>query len=210
MLESVSVERVLGAPSVIAVVTIDDAGHAAPLAAALVAGGIRAIEVTLRTAAALEAISAMRAVEKAVVGAGTVLDANDLSRAILAGARFAVSPGFTAELARAAGPSRFAWIPGVATASEVMRARDAGFRLLKFFPAESSGAEARLRGFADVFRDVRFCPTGGITMRNAARYLALPNVACVGGSWLARPEAQRAGDWAAIRRFAREAAALRR
>lgn len=202
-------DEILAAAPVIPVIVLDDAAHAKPLAAALVAGGLRVLEVTLRTSAALEAIAQMRDVEDAIVGAGTVLDAEQLRAVAAAGAQFAVSPGLTPTLARAAQDGPIELLPGVATASEVMVARENGFQRLKFFPAESSGGVAQLKSFASVFRDVVFCPTGGITAANAKHYLGLPNVACVGGSWLTPPELVRAGNWRAITELARAAAALR-
>jgi len=174
-----------------------------------VRGGLRVLEVTLRTPAALEALHAMRAVEGAIVGAGTVLDAALYDEAIAAGARFVVSPGLTHALVTAAATRMVPLLPGAATASEIMRAREAGLTRLKFFPAESLGGVAALKGYASVFPDVRFCPTGGIDASSAPAYLALRNVACVGGSWPLPAEALAARDWARIEALAREAAALR-
>jgi 2-dehydro-3-deoxyphosphogluconate aldolase/(4S)-4-hydroxy-2-oxoglutarate aldolase len=204
-----TLDELLRLAPVVPVIVLDDVSRAAPLAQALADGRIRVLEVTLRTGAALDAITRMRAVEGVFVGAGTVLDPQQLQAAIDAGAQFAVSPGLTPSLAQAAGRAQIPLLPGVATASEVMAARDAGFRRLKFFPAESSGGVAQLRSFAAVFRDVVFCPTGGITARNASSYLELPNVACVGGSWLTPPDLVRTGNWSGITALAREAAALR-
>jgi len=205
-----NIDDILNAAPVIPVIVIDRIEDAVPLAEALVRGGLRVLEVTLRTAAALDAIRAMSAVEGAIVGAGTVLDPDQFNLTVAAGARFVVSPGFTETLVRhAAGAPEVPLLPGVATAGEMMRARDAGLRRLKFFPAESSGGAAALKGFASVFRDLRFCPTGGITAANAPGYLALPNVACVGGSWPMPFDAVKSGDWIRIERLAREAAALR-
>jgi len=205
------IDDILNAAPVIPVIVIDRVEDAVPLAQALVRGGLRVLEVTLRTPAALEAMRAMGAVEGAIVGAGTVLDPDQFNGAVAAGARFVVSPGFTETLARhAAGAPEVPLLPGTATAGEMMRARDAGLRRLKFFPAESSGGVAALKGFASVFRDLRFCPTGGITAASAPSYLALPNVACVGGSWPMPADAVKAKDWARIEQLAREAAALPR
>lgn len=201
-------ETLMRTGPVIPVIVIDRAEDALPLARALLAGGVRVLEVTLRTPAALDAIRAMSTLEGAIVGAGTVLDAELYGAATAAGARFMVSPGLTETLAAHARTQTVPLLPGVATASEAMRAREAGFRQLKFFPAESSGGAAALKGFASVFPDLLFCPTGGITADSAPRYLGLPNVACVGGSWLMPADAVAARDWSRIERLAREASAL--
>ncbi len=202
-------ETILGLAPVIAVVTLERVEVAAPLARALVAGGIRAIEVTLRTRAALEAIEAIAADGAAVVGAGTVRNADDLRAAEAAGARFAVAPGASLGLLQAAENSALPFLPGSATASEAMTFHERGFRLQKFFPAEAAGGVAYLRALAAPLPDIRFCPTGGIDAGKAAAYLALPNVIAVGGSWLAPPDRLAAGDFAAIEALARQAAALR-
>jgi 2-dehydro-3-deoxyphosphogluconate aldolase/(4S)-4-hydroxy-2-oxoglutarate aldolase len=204
-----TIESLLRMAPVIPVIVIEDARHAVPLAEALVAGGLRVLEVTLRTPAALDAIRAMTDVPGAIVGAGTVLDRAHLDAAVAAGAQFVVSPGFTDSLARAAENARVQLLPGAVTPSEVMAARDAGYRWLKFFPANASGGVRALRTYASVFADVVFCPTGGITAQIAPDYLALPNVACVGGSWLTSVDVLRAADWAAVTQAAREAVALR-
>lgn len=202
-------ETVLRQAPVVAVVVIEDVKHAVPLARALVAGGIRAIEVTLRTAAALDSIRAIAAeVEGAVVGAGTLLTSADLAASERAGARFGVSPGATPALLSAAADSALPYLPGAATASEAMTLLDQGYRLLKFFPAAYAGGADLLRALAAPLPAIRFCPTGGITAANAPRWLALPNVVCVGGSWLGAPALVRAGDWAAVEKLAREASAL--
>ncbi|HUN91362.1 MAG TPA: bifunctional 4-hydroxy-2-oxoglutarate aldolase/2-dehydro-3-deoxy-phosphogluconate aldolase [Burkholderiaceae bacterium] len=203
------VDAVMRIAPVIPVIVVERAADAAPLARALVAGGLRALEVTLRTAAGLDAIRAMAAVDGAVVGAGTVLDAAQFEAAVAAGARFVVSPGYADEVAAAARASGVPWLPGVATATEIMRARAAGLRRLKFFPAESSGGVAALKAFSSVFPDVAFCPTGGVGPSNAAQYLALPNVVCVGGSWVAPAEAMAAGGWSRIEQLAADASRLR-
>lgn len=196
---------------VMPVLVIDDAAQAVPLARALVDGGIRVLEVTLRTAAALDAIRAIAdAVPDAVVGAGTILNSVDLRNARAAGARFGISPGATAELLRDGAIAGWPFLPGAMTPSEVLAARDAGYDTLKFFPAEAAGGRAMLKAIHGPLPDIRFCPTGGITPALAQEYLALPNVACVGGSWLAPPALLAAQDWRAIRELAREAAALRR
>lgn len=202
--------QTLALAPVVPVVVVDSARDAVALARALVAGGIPAIEVTLRTAAALDAIRAIAAeVDGAVVGVGTVLDASHLHAAERAGARFAVSPGCTAALLDAADAIGLPYLPGVATASEAMILLERGYRHLKFFPAESAGGAAALRSLAGPLPRLRFCATGGIGLANARDYLALPNVAAVGGSWLTPAAAVKSGDWAAIRTLASEAAALR-
>lgn len=196
---------------VIPVIVLDDAAHAVPLARALVAGGIRMLEVTLRTPAALACIEAIaREVPEAVAGAGTVRSAADARAAQRAGARFAVSPGYTAALGQACRELGLPLLPGVATGSEILQAQEAGYSQLKFFPALQAGGAAMLKAWSGPFGDVQFCPTGGIGPANAAEFLALPNVACVGGSWLTPADAVRAGDWGRITALAREAAALRR
>lgn len=203
------IDVVMDAGPVIAVLVIARAEDAVPLARALVAGGVSALEVTLRTPAALDAIARIAGeVENALVGAGTVLSPADARAAKAAGAGFAVSPGLTGDLAKAAHDEGLPLLPGVATAGEIMAGLELGLSRFKFFPAETSGGAAAVKAFAGPFANLRFCPTGGITPANAASYLALPNVACVGGSWLAPAEAVEAGDWGRIERLAREAAAL--
>ena len=195
---------------VIPVIVIERAEWAVPMARALVEGGVRVLEVTLRTEAALAAIEAIaRAVPDAVVGAGTIRSAADVRAAQSAGARFAVSPGCTEAVAAACREAALALLPGVATASEVMRAAELGFRFLKFFPAGAAGGPALLRAWASPFQDVVFCPTGGIDAGSAPGDLALPNVKVVGGSWLTPADAMAAQDWSRITRLAREATALR-
>ena len=204
------IEAVMRVAPVIPVVVIEDAAHAVPMARALVAGGIAAIEVTLRTAAALDAIRAIATeVEGAVVGVGTVLTARDLDAARQAGARFAVSPGVSPRLLDAAEDSALPLLPGAATASEVMALLERGYRHLKLFPAVPVGGVKLLAAWAGPLPQVRFCPTGGISLGSALDFLALPNVLCVGGSWLTPASLMQAGDWAGIERLAREAAALR-
>src|SRR5690348_14196290 len=195
--------------AVVPVLTIEREADAVPLSRALYEGGLGLIEITLRTPSAPAAIAAItRELPQVVVGAGTVLRPADVVQACAAGARFLVSPGLTAELAAAALAAELPYIPGVATPSEIMTARDLGISFLKLFPAESVGGVALLRALAPVFRGVAFCPTGGIDERSAAEYLALPNVPMVGGSWMAPREAVAAGDWATIRRMAERAAAI--
>ncbi len=204
-------EELLRAGPVMPVLVIRDAGLAVDLATALVAGGIRTLEVTLRTPAALDAIRQIRdRVPGALVGAGTVLSPTDWQRAQDAGAMFGISPGLTPALLAATRLSSLPFVPGVATASEAMTALDAGFTAMKLFPAEAVGGQALLKSLHGPLPQLLFCPTGGIHPGNAAAYLALPNVGCVGGSWLAPEAALAAHDWAAITALAREAAALRR
>lgn len=196
---------------VIPVIVVADAAHAVPLARALVAGGIRMLEVTLRTNAALACIEAIaREVPDAVVGAGTVRSAADAHAAAKAGAQFFVSPGYTSPLGHACRELGLPYLPGVATSSEIMAAQDDGWHALKFFPAVPAGGVAMLKAWQGPFGDVLFCPTGGVSPANAADFLALPNVACVGGSWITPQDAIERGDWARIERLAREAKALRR
>jgi 2-dehydro-3-deoxyphosphogluconate aldolase / (4S)-4-hydroxy-2-oxoglutarate aldolase len=184
---------------VIPVLTIERLEDAVPLANALVAGGVRVLEVTLRTPVAIEAAKAiMSEVPDAVVGIGTILNADDLERAQALGAQFGISPGATPDLLRAAAASGLPFAPGIATASELMQALAHGFDLVKFFPAEQSGGIRALRALAGPFPDARFCPTGGVGEANAAAWLAEPNVVAVGGSWLCPAADIRAGNWAGI------------
>jgi 2-dehydro-3-deoxyphosphogluconate aldolase/(4S)-4-hydroxy-2-oxoglutarate aldolase len=204
------IHDIAGLSPVIPVLTIADLEHAVPLARALTAGGLRALEITLRTPAALPALSAIRkSVPEAVVGVGALTRAVDFAAADRAGAQFGVSPGFTPELAAAARGARFPLLPGVMTPTELIAARNAGFTLLKLFPALQAGGVGMLRALAAAFPDVLFCPTGGITRATAAEYLALPNVLCVGGSWVAPRAMLDAGDWSGIEELARDAASLR-
>ena len=199
------IEEIMTLSPVIAEVTVSEAARAAPLAQALVKGGVRAIEITLRTPAALAAIEAAAQVEGAVVGAGTVLSIQDLRAATEAGAKFAVSPGSTPSLLEAARAAPIPLLPGVATASELMQGLELGYSNFKFFPAEAAGGAAVLKGLAGPFPQAKFCPTGGVTLDNAGDYLSLPNVVCVGGSWLAPDKLTAAGDWDAIEALARSA-----
>lgn len=195
---------------VIPVLVIDDLRQAEPLARALVEGGLPVLEVTLRTACAIEAIAVMAKVPGARVGAGTVLSAHDAARARAAGAEFAVSPGATPALVSACVAQGLPLLPGAATASEVMVLLETGYRTLKFFPAEAAGGVALLQSLRAPLPQATFCPTGGITAENAPSYLNLQNVACVGGSWVAPAGLLKAGDWAAVTRLARKAAGLAR
>lgn len=203
-------EELLRAGPVMPVLVIRDPGLAVDLATALVAGGIRTLEVTLRTPAALGAIERIRSrVPDALVGAGTVLSPADWQRAQDAGALFGISPGLTPALLAAARRGSLPFVPGVATASEAMTALDAGFTAMKLFPAEAVGGQALLKSLYGPLPQLLFCPTGGIHPGNAAAYLSLPNVGCVGGSWLAPESLLAMHDWDAITALAREAAALR-
>jgi 2-dehydro-3-deoxyphosphogluconate aldolase/(4S)-4-hydroxy-2-oxoglutarate aldolase len=198
------IEAIMRTAPVIPVLVLDDPDEAVAIGTALVRGGLKVLEVTLRTPRALEVITAMTAIEGAIVGAGTVLDAAQLDQALDAGARFIVSPGLTDGLSRAAAARRASFLPGVANASDVMRGLDLGLNRFKFFPAEASGGLKTLRALAGPFGDVRFCPTGGITLQAAPEWLAEEAVLCVGGSWLVKPGMSAE----AIEAGAREAAAL--
>jgi 2-dehydro-3-deoxyphosphogluconate aldolase / (4S)-4-hydroxy-2-oxoglutarate aldolase len=196
---------------VIPVLTVRDAADGVAQARALVAGGLPAIEVTLRTPKALEAISAIRdQVEGAFVGAGTILTPEQIDQACEAGARFLVSPGASPRLAEAAAKAPAPFLPGVATATEAIALMDLGFRHLKFFPAESVGGAKHLGSLAAPIPGLHFCPTGGIDLAKAPTYLALPNVLCVGGSWMVPKSAIATGDYAAVEQLAREAAGLKK
>lgn len=195
---------------VIPVIAIEDLARAVPLAQALVAGGVRVLEVTLRTPVALDAIRLIaRDVPEAIVGVGTLTRPEDFAEALDAGARFGVSPGLTPVLIEAARDSGLPLLPGVMTPSDVIAARLAGFRELKLFPAQQAGGIGMLKALAGPFPDVTFCPTGGITVETAPEFLALPNVGCVGGSWLTPQGALATGAWDAITDLAQRAAALR-
>tara|TARA_R110002020_G_scaffold145912_1_gene320240 strand:+ start:2025 stop:2663 length:639 start_codon:yes stop_codon:yes gene_type:complete len=194
---------------VVPVLVIRDLAHAVPLARALVAGGLKAIEITLRTPVALEAIRAVAdEVEDAVPGAGTVLNARQYHQAVEAGSQFIVSPGTTQELLDVARKSPVPMLPGAATPSEVMALREEGYEVLKFFPAEQAGGAAYLKSLASPLAGTMFCPTGSITPDNARDYLSLSNVICVGGSWVAPTALVEAGDWDGITRLATEASWL--
>ncbi|MFN7224215.1 MAG: bifunctional 4-hydroxy-2-oxoglutarate aldolase/2-dehydro-3-deoxy-phosphogluconate aldolase [Paracoccaceae bacterium] len=194
---------------VVPVLVIDDLAHARPLAEALVAGGLPALEVTLRTPCALDAIRAMSEVPGGVVGAGTLLTPADVKAAKAAGATFGVSPGSTPRLLDACAEYDLPLLPGAVTASEVMALLELGYTVQKFFPAEQSGGAAFLKSIGSPIPQVSFCPTGGISLKNALDYLGLKTVLCVGGSWVAPKEAMATGDWAAITRLAAEAKTLR-
>ena len=205
-----SVIDILRLGPVMPVLVIDDLAHAVPLARALVAGGIRVLEVTLRTAVALDAVRAMcAAVPDAVVGVGTLTSPQDLADSKAAGAVFGVSPGLTASLLEAARQTGLPLLPGTMTPSDVMTARAAGLTACKLFPAAVAGGVGMLKALYGPFADMVFCPTGGIDAASAPQYLALPNVACVGGSWLAPKALVQAGDWPAITALAKAASRLR-
>jgi 2-dehydro-3-deoxyphosphogluconate aldolase/(4S)-4-hydroxy-2-oxoglutarate aldolase len=207
----VNVLQIMRTSPVIPVIVVEKIEHAVPLARALVAGGVRVLELTLRTAVALQAIEAIaREVEGAIIGVGTITRPEDFDLSTKAGAVFGVSPGLTAALVSAAKDSALPLLPGVMTPSDVITARAAGFSELKLFPAQQAGGIGMLRALAGPFPDVTFCPTGGVSAATAPDFLALPNVACVGGSWLTPRDAIDAGEWSRITALAREATALQR
>ena len=195
---------------VIPVIVLHNAEHAVPMAKALLAGGIRVLEVTLRTPQGLACIEAIaKQLPEAIVGAGTVRNAADAAAAARAGARFAVSPGYTSKLGQACRDLNLPLLPGVATSSEIMMAQEDGFAELKFFPAVQSGGIQMLKAWQGPFGELRFCPTGGISPGNAAEFLALSNVVCVGGSWLVPASAVESGNWSLITELAQATQALR-
>ncbi len=202
-----AIETIMRTSPVIPVLVMDDVAHAVPVAEALVAGGLKVLEVTLRTAGALDVIRAMSSVPGAIVGAGTVLNLRDMDAAIAHGAQFIVAPGLTESLAHAARDREIPFLPGIATASDLMRGLDLGLNRFKFFPAEAAGGLKALKALAGPFYSARFCPTGGITQASAPQWLADPAVLCVGGSWLV---GKAVPDIAAIRAAAEAAAALPR
>ena len=195
---------------VIPVIVLNDVAHAVPLARALLQGGIRMLEITLRTPQALSCMEAIaREVPEAVVGAGTVRSAADAQAAAMAGARFAVSPGYTHKIGQTCRDLGLALLPGVATGSEILMCQEGGLTELKFVPAMQAGGVAMLKALGGPFGEIRFCPTGGITPINAPEFLTLPNVVCVGGSWMVPPDALAAGDWTRITQLARQTLLLR-
>ena len=195
---------------IVPVLVVDDAAHAQPLAQALITGGLPALEVTLRTPAALEVIAEMAKVEGGVVGAGTLLTPEDVQAAIDAGAKFGVSPGATDRLLDACEEAGLPLLPGVASATEAMRLLERGYTMLKFFPAEAAGGAPAVKAIGAPIPQVSFCPTGGVSPANANSYLSLPNVVCAGGSWVAPKDKMQAGDWDGITTIAKAAAALSR
>jgi 2-dehydro-3-deoxyphosphogluconate aldolase/(4S)-4-hydroxy-2-oxoglutarate aldolase len=201
-------EEIFNQGPVVPVLVIKDVAHAVPLAKALIAGGIRVLEVTLRTEAALEVIAKIaKEVPEAIIGAGTVTNRAQLQQVIDAGAKFAISPGLTTDLLKAGNEGSIALIPGISSISELMTAKDLGYTHLKFFPAEASGGVNALKAIGGPCPEITFCPTGGISPSNYNDYLALPNVACCGGSWLAPEEAMINGDWEKITELAKQAVA---
>ncbi|QDC09462.1 bifunctional 4-hydroxy-2-oxoglutarate aldolase/2-dehydro-3-deoxy-phosphogluconate aldolase [Oceanicola sp. D3] len=207
---SVKTKEICTLAPVVPVLVVDDAAHAAPLAKALVAGGLPALEVTLRTPAALDVIRAMSEVEGGVVGAGTLLTPEDVKNAVAAGAKFGVSPGATDTLLQACEDEGLPLLPGAATATEAMALLERGYTAMKFFPAEASGGAPALKAIGAPIPQISFCPTGGVSLKNANDYLSLSNVMCVGGSWVAPGDKVKSGDWAGITALAKEAAALPR
>jgi 2-dehydro-3-deoxyphosphogluconate aldolase/(4S)-4-hydroxy-2-oxoglutarate aldolase len=206
-----AIAEILGLAPVVPVLIIDDVEKAIPLARALVSGGLTALEITLRTAGAIEAIRRIAAeIPDAVVGAGTIINPAQYQAVADAGARFVVSPGHSAALLDAAKNSTVPFLPGAVTPAEVIELVSAGYRYLKFFPAEPAGGIPMLKAFASPLPEVRFCPTGGIDLAKAPQYLALPNVVAVGGSWVAPADAIASGDWSRIEELAREASQLSR
>ncbi len=207
---SIASRKICDLAPVVPVLVIDDAASAADLARALVAGGLPALEVTLRTPAALDAIREMAQVPGGFVGAGTLLTPKDVEAAKAAGATFGVSPGVTDALLDACEANDLPLLPGTSTPSDVMKLLDRGYTVMKFFPAEANGGAPALKAIGAPIPQVKFCPTGGISMKNVNDYLALSNVLCCGGSWVAPADKVKAGDWAGIEALAREAAALRK
>jgi len=208
-MSALNIDEICQLAPVVPVLVIDDLDKAVPLAAALVAGGLRALEVTLRTPVALQAIRAIAdAVPGAEIGVGTLRTADDVKASVDAGARFGVSPGFTDAVMDAAEAVNLPMLPGVATPSEAMTAADRGLKILKFFPAEANGGAPVLSAWASPLAGLKFCPTGGVSEKNARDYLALSNVICVGGSWVAPKSAIANGDWEMITRLAKEACEL--
>jgi len=195
---------------IVPVLVVHDVAHARPLAEALIAGGLPALEVTLRTEAALDVIAEMVKVAEGIVGAGTLLTPEDVARAKAAGARFGVSPGATDRLLDACEAADLPTLPGAATATEAMALLERGYDMMKFFPAEASGGAPALKSLASPLPQISFCPTGGVSPENALSYLSLPNVICAGGSWVAPDALIKAGDWAGITELARAASALGR
>jgi 2-dehydro-3-deoxyphosphogluconate aldolase/(4S)-4-hydroxy-2-oxoglutarate aldolase len=208
--QSAAARKVCELAPIVPVIVVRDVAHAAPLAKALIAGGLPALEVTLRTPCALDAIRAMADIEGGMVGAGTLLTPADVKAAKAAGAKFGVSPGATERLVKACEDEGLPLLPGAATASEVMKLFEMGYDVLKFFPAEASGGAPAIKAIGAPIPQVSFCPTGGVSLKNANDYLSLPNVLCAGGSWVAPDNLVQSGDWAGIEALAAEAAALPR
>jgi 2-dehydro-3-deoxyphosphogluconate aldolase/(4S)-4-hydroxy-2-oxoglutarate aldolase len=208
-LSTLTALQVMQDAPVIPVIVLHDVAHAVPLARALVAGGVRMLEVTLRTPQALACMEAIaKEVPEAVVGAGTVRSKADAQAAAMAGARFAVSPGYTSAVGQACRDVGLALLPGVATGSEIMAAQEDGFTELKFFPAMQAGGPAMLKAWGGPFFDVKFCPTGGVTLQNAPDFLSLSNVVCVGGSWIVPADAIEKCEWSRITQLAKDTQGL--
>ncbi|MFK7752788.1 MAG: bifunctional 4-hydroxy-2-oxoglutarate aldolase/2-dehydro-3-deoxy-phosphogluconate aldolase [Sedimentitalea sp.] len=208
MTASARTREICAMAPIVPVLVVDNVDHARPLAEALVAGGLPALEVTLRTPAALDVIAEMAQVEGGIVGAGTLVTPQDVRGAKAAGAQFGVSPGATPALLAACAEEGLALLPGAATASEAMALYEQGFDMMKFFPAEASGGAAALKAIGAPLPQISFCPTGGVSPKNVHDYLSLPNVICAGGSWVAPSHLVNAGDWAAIEELARAASQL--
>ncbi|OAJ70330.1 keto-deoxy-phosphogluconate aldolase [Methylobacillus sp. MM3] len=209
--EKLTALQVMLDASVIPVIVLNDVAHAVPMAKALVAGGIRMLEITLRTSVALDCMRAIAAeVPEAVIGAGTIRSAADAKAALAAGARFGVSPGYTTTVGKTCQDIGLPLLPGVATGSEIMIAQEDGFTELKFFPAMQAGGPNLLKAWAGPFTDIKFCPTGGVSLENAPTLLALPNVVVVGGSWLTPADVMARGEWSRITEMASEACKLAR
>jgi len=207
--DSNAIRSILSLAPVVPVIILDDVSKARPLAEALVAGGLPVLEVTLRTPNALKVIEEMAKVEGAIVGSGTVRNPQHMQQSVAAGCRFMVSPGLTPRILDAADDIGIPLLPGIGTPGEAMTAADRGYSYLKFFPAEALGGAPVLKAFASPLADITFCPTGGIDAAKAKTYLSLPNVICVGGSWIMPGDAIESGDWSRIETLAREAAALK-
>ncbi|SOC00075.1 bifunctional 4-hydroxy-2-oxoglutarate aldolase/2-dehydro-3-deoxy-phosphogluconate aldolase [Rhodobacter maris] len=208
--QSATAREICAMAPIVPVIVLNDTAHAAPLARALVAGGLPALEVTLRTPCALEAIRAMVDVEGGIVGAGTLITPADVKAAKAAGAKFGVAPGFSEKLVKACEDEGLPLLPGAVTASEIMQALEWGYTMLKFFPAANAGGPAALKALGGPLPQVSFCPTGGVSLQNARDYLSLPNVLCAGGSWVAPAGMMNAGNWTGIESLAAEAASLSR
>ncbi len=208
---SYTVEQIVSTSPVVPVIVVDNVEHAAPLAQALYNGGLKVLEITLRTPVALEAMKKMKeAVPDAIVGAGTIVTPADVDSAVAAGADFLVSPGTSSEMIDAVLAAGIPMLPGVSTPSEAMNLKARGFNVLKFFPAEAAGGVPMLKSIGGPLADLRFCPTGGINLAKAPEYLSLPNVVCVGGTWMLPKDLIEKQDWQAIENLAREAAELSR
>lgn len=206
---AISIKELCSSAAVIPVIEIENADRAVPLAQALMRGGIHVIEITLRTPQALDAINAVSKIEGLHVGAGTLLNVDDVAKAKNAGATFGVSPGSTPQLIEACQKEQLPLLPGAVTPSEIANLKNHGFEIQKFFPAEAAGGIAMLKAIASPMRDIRFCPTGGVSVMNAENYLSLPNVICVGGSWIASKQLIANQEWKTIEENAKAASILK-